>query len=411
MPLSRRHLLGLSAAGLLVPRRLLAAPDPSERLFLFVFCDGAWDPTLVFAPLFDNDWVYREPGSQLGQAGVDFVDHPDRPAVRAFFERYGDRCCVINGLDFETVAHDKGIRQLLTGGPAGPDDWGALLAAGSRNDLLLPHLVVSGPTFSTHHASQIVRVGADGQLVNLVQGSLYQPLATQGQDHVAEYLAARSAALADGTQGQSSDWYAAHGRAVAQVRDLEQLGLRLEPSQDYGQGCAETFMAQGVVALDALEQGLGRCAMVQDQGWCRMRWDSHNDIGDQSRHYEQLFVGLQHLMAELDARSGPAGGTLAEQTTVVVCSEMGRHPQLNDLGGKHHWPVTSAMLIGGVTGGRTIGGFDDSVLGRQVDPATGDTTDAGQRLLPGHLGATLLALADLDPAEHVDQPALTGVIA
>jgi hypothetical protein len=88
---------------------------------------------------------------------------------------------------------------------------------------------------------------------------------------------------------------------------------------------------------------------------------------------------------------------------VVVLSEMGRHPQENLQAGKDHWTFTSAMLVGpGVAGGRVYGGFDDYAMGRPVDLASGQPHDGGEALTGAHLGATLLALGDVDPAPHTD---------
>ena len=45
----------------------------------------------------------------------------------------------------------------------------------------------------------------------------------------------------------------------------------------------------------------------------------------------------------LDASPGVYAPTLAEETVVVVLSEMGRTPGINGTDGKDHWPWTSAM--------------------------------------------------------------------
>jgi hypothetical protein len=58
------------------------------------------------------------------------------------------------------------------------------------------------------------------------------------------------------------------------------------------------------------------------------------------------------------------------------------------------------MLIGsGVAGGRTIGGHDETFRGSLVDPVSGEVTSSGEDLTAEMLGATLLALADIDPGE------------
>jgi hypothetical protein len=47
-----------------------------------------------------------------------------------------------------------------------------------------------------------------------------------------------------------------------------------------------------------------------------------------------------------------------------------------------------------------VGAYSDSLGGQAVDLASGATVSSGgELLLPAHLGATLLALADIDPGE------------
>ena len=132
-------------------------------------------------------------------------------------------------------------------------------------------------------------------------------------------------------------------------------------------------------------------------------WDTHaNNDADQATLWEGLFQGLSRMMALLRATPGESKTTLAEETVVVVLSEMGRTPLLNGAGGKDHWPYTSAMLLGpGVSGGRVTGGYDAGYYGRLINPITGEPDDNGQALSAEALGATLLQLADLDPAEAI----------
>ena len=51
-----------------------------------------------------------------------------------------------------------------------------------------------------------------------------------------------------------------------------------------------------------------------------------------------------------------------------------------------------------------LGGLDTVGRGQRVDLASGDITGSGTALLPEHLGATLLALGDVDPADYISNP-------
>jgi uncharacterized protein (DUF1501 family) len=83
-------------------------------------------------------------------------------------------------------------------------------------------------------------------------------------------------------------------------------------------------------------------------------------------------------------------------------SEMGRTPLLNATGGKDHWPVTSALLLGGgVPGGRVLGGTTDLLAARSVDLATGMPAQGGKQLQYSNFAAGLLAAVGVDPAVYL----------
>jgi len=74
--------MAASAAGLLVPRTLVAAGLPVDRRYLVVFANGGWDVTRVFAPEFGNRNVDMEPRADpLTVGNLTVVDAPGRPSV------------------------------------------------------------------------------------------------------------------------------------------------------------------------------------------------------------------------------------------------------------------------------------------------------------------------------------------
>ena len=172
------------------------------------------------------------------------------------------------------------------------------------------------------------------------------------------------------------------------------------------------FTDRASVVLQCFQQGLSRTGLVGHEGFMELNWDTHAVNFIQSDHYQDLFGGLSSIMEELHARPGTVHPTLADETVVVVLSEMGRYPQLNSRQGKDHWTFTSAMIIGaGVEGGQAVGGYTDTAAGERVDVASGQIHEKGEKLVPDHIGATLLALADIDPAEHVDAAPLASILA
>lgn len=419
---SRRELLRASVAGavggLLRPRVAGATASKgtvsggtvsaADRRFIFVVNYGGWDPLFAFAPLFGYEHVEMEAEAALATAGnISYVDHPDRPSVRAFFEGHHARTLVLNGLLVPSVAHPPGQRAVLTGttyqGPFG--DWATLLAVPAAGRYILPSVILSGPSFPGGHGDVVCRAGSHGQLDRLLSGAwsegLDTPIAAPSpgtQGAVEAWLTARGSrvlAAAPSVQGQAiaAAWAGSRERAA-------ELGARRD---DVVWGETASWLDQVDRSVEILAAGLSRCITMSFQDF---PWDTHsaNDYY-QSPNFENLFAGLLRLVAGLEATPGQVAATLAEETVIVVLSEMGRTPLHNGADGRDHWPYTSALLIGaGIAGDRVLGALDENYAGAPLDLATGDVDAGGERIIPPTLGATLLALGDVDPGD-----ALPGV--
>jgi uncharacterized protein (DUF1501 family) len=408
--LNRRSFLASATAGLLMPRPTRAASAGTERKFLFVFCNGGWDTTKVLTPMFGNPNVDTDADATSTVVnGITFADSPVRPAVRTFFEGYGDRCCVINGMEVRSITHERCRRIILTGGTeTGRDDWGSTLAANSAADLLTPYLVIVGNSFTDRYTSEVVRVGSDGQLPRLLDGSALTmsdvpiiPPGTSTQALSDAFVRERTAAwAARAGAGRRQRFGSQLSTTLGQLDTLQGMAgtLSLVAVDD---GCNRDTASDAAIAFDCFEAGIARCAMVRNDGWCQYGWDTHSDNQMQDTHYEQLFGYLAEMLADLDGRTALDGSPLADSVTIVLMSEMGRTPRINAGNGRDHWTYTSAMLIGsGIRGGQVLGAMDDDFLGRPMDLGTGEPTDSGTRIVPGHLGATLLALGDIDPGDE-----------
>lgn len=407
----------MGASALARPRISLAGA-PSNRRFLFVHARGGWDTTVSLLPAFDA--ADLDAGSEEAEAGgVTFVDHPDRPAVRSFFEGWGSRCALVHGIEVRSVAHEVCERILLTGnGGAGRDDWPSLIAAHAAGDPVLPYLLIAGSAFNSAYADRVVRVGDNGQLPELMTGEaltqvegppFHVPSSEVGALEDA-FLRARMGRIQESLQGDSRHFLDRYQTVLEQVDRLgvEAGGIDLNPTD---LGCERDLVADAATAFDCFEQDLSRCAMIRYDGWCSEGWDTHTSTELQSINFNDLFTYLDGILADLDTRSSPTGGALADEVTVCVFSEMGRSPRLNSWGGKDHWTFTSALLLGaGVRGGQTIGGVDSQARGLPIDLATGALGGATP-LVAGHLGATLLTLAGIDPTPFVgDLGAIAAVL-
>lgn len=420
--LLRAALAGVGTAGLgatLGLPRVGRAATASDRRFIFVFASGGWDLSWGLVPMFDAP-VVDAPTDGSAPATVGghvIVDGPGRPAVKAWFERWGDRAALLHGFEVRSVAHLNCRRLLFTGDSAQlGDDWPTLLASeGIGRSTALPHLIVSGPGYAASFPDLAARVGEDGQLGALLDLSMLErrdtplvPLPADAEDAVAAHLAARARSLASSAPTEA-------GAALFEQLQRHQGAIpELEAAfAGTSLGTATTFPDQLRLACDVLEGGISRCALVKHNGFNDMTWDSHAGIESQALHYQDLFEGLEVLMSELRDRPGPSGGSLLDTTSVVVLSEMSRHPALNLTHGKDHWTWTSALLVGsGVAGGRAVGGYGPDLFGLPLDPVSGTAAASGITLQARHLGATLLALGGVDPAPHfdVDTPVVEALL-
>lgn len=264
-----------------------------------------------------------------------------------------------------------------------------------------------------------MRVGSNGQLPVLLDGSalttmsdrVVAPPTASTTARVDQFVRDRAAAYTAAATGRRARYGELYGSALGQLDALAELGGELSLLAELD-GCNRHTAQDCAIAFSCFERGISRCAMVRNVGWCEYGWDTHSANNLQDTHYEQLFGYLDQVMVDLDSRTAEDGSPLRDHVTIVLMSEMGRTPRLNTASGRDHWTYTSAMLIGaGVAGGRVIGGMSDVYAGRPVDLVSGEPDDAGTPLVPGNLGATLLALADIDPMDQgvVEEPILAAL--
>lgn len=419
---SRRQVLSGVAAGLagaLLPRRARASVSGSDRRLLIVQTLGGWDVTRVFAPLFGSEAVSMESLAVETQVGnIPIVDHPERPSVLSFFQTWGAQTAVVNGVYVPSISHHSATRLMLTGVvDAAYPDWGSRVAAAHAEEHIVPYLVAGGANFAGPYGVHIGRAGTSGQLPGLATGELVQTSDTSvtlpsagAQSLVDRYLAdaaARRKAARDTVARQSA--LESYEIALDRASRLKALADSVDLSTD------TSFSGQSELAIRAFTNDLSRCVSIAyPMSDSAVEWDTHaNNDADQNVLFEGLFADLSTLLDMLATAPGMVGETLLDETTVVVLSEMGRTPFQNGSGGKDHWPYTSALFVGaGVAGDRVVGGFDEGQYGQRVSPSSGEVDEGGTAIGNDVIGATILALCDLDPKDQdVDAEILEAVIA
>jgi uncharacterized protein (DUF1501 family) len=394
-----KHLTAAACGGICTPcfHRLLALTQKgasNPHFFMFMFAQGGWDITQVFESDKEGLQTVDVPTGQRTQfgAGVNdtyWNDPGQRPAVTQFFQDFGNRSAIVNGINVRTLSHDLGREMVLTGSMGeNKADWPTQIAARAAADKLLPHLAISGPSF----AGTLGGITTSGSTFDrLLFPSGFAP--SEAHEAAMEnYLKSSLDALVQ----KAGD----RGFEAGRVQELESGYLRFENIKSSREDLnfqGGGFTNQALSAINAFENGISVTATLSAPGG----YDTHsNNNQQQGPNFQNTFMGLNTIVSRLATRPGTSGtGTLLDQTTVCLLSEFGRTPRLNGDMGKDHWPVTSLLLVGGgIQGGRVFGGTDEKQNFRKVDFTTGLPDDAnGFELGTQSIGAALLAVAGIDP--------------
>jgi uncharacterized protein (DUF1501 family) len=86
---------------------------------------------------------------------------------------------------------------------------------------------------------------------------------------------------------------------------------------------------------------------------------------------------------------------LLDSTLVVLSTEFGRTPRINDLAGRDHWPGAFSICMGGggLKGGQVIGATDKQAA-----------TVTDRPITPGDMAATILSKLGIDPTTILYTP-------
>ncbi|MBX2802061.1 MAG: DUF1501 domain-containing protein [Myxococcales bacterium] len=398
--ISRRAFLGgaaglMASSGLWYPKKALAAGP--ERKFLFFFAGGGWDTTTVLDPHFDTDGVDMDQNTVMGNRGaLQWTSGPDRADVDEFFRNWGAYTAVINGIDAHSVGHDSGTQFMLTGTSASSyADWPTLLAANSRLEYPLPHVVFSGPSFGGTEAASVVRAGG-GTLLSLIDSSINgrsdapaPDLMEPADDVIDNFVFNRVSDFASQQQGLGRD------RADGMLANIERA-MELE-AREYEAGLdnlGNNLLDQMIKASEMFRLGLARSAMIRIPGG----YDSHGNNLVQAPAQIAFYSALNELFEHMSTTPGHTANWLLNEVTVVAMSEFGRTPKLNGGGGKDHWPYNSVLVAGaGVNGGQSLGYTDGGLIAEPIDLRTGKRSPGGTMLGCEHVGLALLKIGGLDP--------------
>jgi hypothetical protein len=403
--LSRRNMLRLgaaSAAALALPFATPTAAAARGKKLVMVLASGGWDTTYVFDPKPGSTAIDQSEGTLRALSGIPVLTSASRPAVTAFFERYGALTTLVNGIQVRSFVHTDCMKRILAGTPSETSpDVCAIVASVQGADLPVPYLVLGTSARSGPLSSITARAGTTNQMSSLLASpavAAADPLLPAAPFALTD----AESALVAGYAARSADRLGTRLPAASVAREIDAFKRSLDRRDLLrkfslarggfgGRKYTPDLDVQVEVALSALEGGLCHSVMLESGDW-----DTHQNNASQSAKFESLFSSVAALVGGLEQRN------LLGDTVVLVLSEMGRTPKLNAGLGKDHWPVTSGLVIGGgLRGGRVLGATDALLGAKSMDFATGAPSASGKQLQTSNLIAGFLGVAGVDASTYV----------
>jgi len=167
---------------------------------------------------------------------------------------------------------------------------------------------------------------------------------------ILEKMNARLSGNLGATEMRASETALKDAVALMESPALKAFELEEESPQTIERYGNTEFGRGALLARRLVEKGV-RFVQVNRGGF-----DNHGDIFNAMRgHGATMDPGIASLLSDLKSNG------MLSKTLVVVLSEFGRTPRINDGGGRDHWArVFSALVAGGGTKGGTIIGASDA---------------------------------------------------
>jgi hypothetical protein len=366
-----RGLLGVTFGGLLAgastartPLRVLPPASGRARQLVYLFLRGGMSHLDTLDP---------KPGKATQGPVAALRTRADGVLLGQYLPKLADqmdKACIVRSMTSKQGAHPQAQYLMRTSfekrGTVQHPSLGAWIhrCKGRQNPTLPGHVIVGGgadmpsagffpPQF------QALPIGdADGGLQN---AALPRGVDEQRFDRRLDLLRRMNESFAaDHSQRDVAAYGEAYADAVRLMRSDDLAAFDIDRENEtmrttYGK---TPFGAGCLLARRLVEHGV-RCIEVVSDGW-----DTHADNFDRLADLlPAVDQGLAALLADLDARG------LLQETMVVLATEFGRTPDIDQDQGRNHYPKAFSCLLagGGIQGGRAHGSTDAE--GREVADA------------------------------------------
>jgi len=321
--------------------------------------------------------------------------------------KISDNITVIHSVTHGEAAHERGTHNMLTGYRPSPalkyPSFGSIISheLGNRNNL--PPYVIVPNTFAPENGTGYLStkfgpfaIGANPEDpaftvrdLNTSQGvtdKIFDRRRTLLNAVDNHFKIAES--NVDAVKAMDSFYNQAYGMITSQSA-REAFDLTKEPDQikdAYGRNAAGQRL---LLSRRLVEAGV-RMVTVSYGGW-----DHHSNL---KSAMEANMVNFDKAYAALITDLKQRG--LLDSTLVLISSEFGRTPKINNTNGRDHWPrvFSSVLAGGGIKAGFVYGKSDALAAEPEDNPVT-----------PEQIAATLFELVGIDPHKKIMTPDLRPV--
>jgi Protein of unknown function (DUF1501) len=407
--------------------------------FLHMHAGGGWDPTMFCDgkltapganPAYENKLITEV--TNIGGVPVPastakgkFLFTTNDQAIedpKHFFETFGKKILVLNGVDVQTNNHDTGVQGFACGNNnAELPCLAALLAGKVSLERKLPMAFLAGGQYN--RTGDIVSASRfPGGKIN----QLASPYAPNGKDNqLITDFTIQKIAEARGERFKQLNGSASLPRTKRTLRALEEatqgggainlltsitkeadptfasIADQLAPETRGYLGANNNLvnMSRGLESiLRCFRAGVSASATYEQGGF-----DTH------AQHDTQQAAALGGFVARLRyVMIRAAQMNIADKLYILVTSDFGRTPKYNMGAGRDHWNVTSSLVIGpgirtGVVGKSDEGHKATRVVATDVTQTVADSDTSGVRIHTTHIHQELRRVLQLE-----NSPVITG---
>lgn len=404
--MNRRELLRVgAAAGISLPTLLKAQAQNKAKAtsVIQIFLPGgiahqdAWDYKPNGSP------EYRGPFGSIKTK----IDGVHFGALLQNTAAISNELTIIRSMTHGEAAHERGVHNMLTGYRPSPalsyPSFGSVInhELGSRNNL--PAYVLVPNQFAPENGTGYLStqygpfaLGSNPEDPSFAVKDLKAPSNVSDAMFerrrkmlgiVDDYFKTRESHV-DAVKAMDSFYNDAYSM-ISSTQAREAFEISKEPEavrQAYGKNAAgQRFL----LARRLVEAGVRMVTVTYGS------WDHHSNL---KNAFESNMVNFDKAYAALITDLRQRG--LLDSTLVLVTSEFGRTPKINQTNGRDHWPrVFSTVLAGGGTKAGFAYGTSDALAAEpDSDPVS-----------PGQLAATMYHLMGIDPRKKLMTPDLRPV--